>query len=95
MFGPYGINKFQDHAAERELARKREAEQKAKEAATVQEKPYDEVSKIIDYESGLMGREEVIEFFQHLIKTGLCWRLQGAYGRTAQRLIDEGYCDPA
>jgi hypothetical protein len=36
--------------------------------------------------------EEEIEAWQYLIDTGLCWRLQGWYGRTAQRLIDEGVC---
>lgn len=36
--------------------------------------------------------EEEIEAWQYLIDTGLCWRLQGWYGRTAQRLIDGGIC---
>jgi len=26
----------------------------------------------------------------HLIKTGLCWRLQGWFGRTAANIIDRG-----
>lgn len=26
----------------------------------------------------------------HLIKTGLCWKLQGFYGRTASGMIDAG-----
>jgi len=26
----------------------------------------------------------------YLIKTGLCWQLQGWYGRTAKRFIDDG-----
>ena len=32
------------------------------------------------------------EAWQHLIDTGLCWRLQGWYGRTAQQLIEDGVC---
>ena len=36
--------------------------------------------------------DEEIEAWQHLIDTGLVWQLQGWYGRTAKRLIDEGYC---
>jgi hypothetical protein len=53
----------------------------------------DLVDKIIAYECGLMdSEEEVIEFFQYLIDTGLAWSLQGHYGRTASALIEAGYC---
>ena len=34
------------------------------------------------------------EAWQHLIDTGLCWQLQGWFGRTAMRLIEEGICNP-
>ena len=30
--------------------------------------------------------------WQYLIDTGLAWRLQGWFGRTAKRLIDDGCC---
>ena len=44
----------------------------------------------IDYED-----EKVMnEAWQHLIDTGLCWQLQGWFGRTAMRLIEEGICNP-
>ena len=36
--------------------------------------------------------ETRIEAWQHLIDTGLAWTLQGFFGRTARRLIDEGIC---
>ena len=36
--------------------------------------------------------EQQIEAWQHLIDTGLAWRLQGSFGRMAKRLIDEGVC---
>lgn len=36
--------------------------------------------------------EEIIEGFQHMINSGIVWELQGFYGRTAQNLIDNGYC---
>lgn len=34
----------------------------------------------------------VISAWQHLINTGLAWRLQGYFGRTAAALIDAGHC---
>jgi hypothetical protein len=39
--------------------------------------------------------DEVLEAWQHLIDTGLCWQLQGTFGRTAATLIDAGQCQPA
>jgi hypothetical protein len=44
---------------------------------------------IIAYESGELDDEEVIELFQQLVNTGTAWKLQGHYGRTAQRLIEQ------
>ncbi len=38
---------------------------------------------------------EKIEAWQHLIDTGLCWTLQGRFGRIAKNLIDGGVCSPA
>ena len=35
---------------------------------------------------------KIIEAWQHLIDTGLCWRLQGWFGRTAMMMIDSGDC---
>ena len=53
------------------------------------------IHKIIKYESGEMAQEEVVEFFQELIDTGVVWELQGHYGRTALRLIEWGLCKEA
>ena len=36
--------------------------------------------------------QEIVAAWQHLIDTGLAWKLQGFFGRTAQRLINEGVC---
>ncbi len=36
------------------------------------------------------SEEEVLAAWQHLVDTGLAWRLQGFFGRTARRLIEQG-----
>ena len=33
-----------------------------------------------------------LEAWQHLIDTGVCWNLQGWFGRQAITLIEEGLC---
>ena len=33
-----------------------------------------------------------INAWQHLINTGMCWQLQGWFGRQAEKLINEGIC---
>jgi hypothetical protein len=55
----------------------------------------DHVDKIIAFEQGELEIDEVVDLFQELINSGLAWRLQGCYGRTAARLIEEGYCNAA
>lgn len=52
------------------------------------------IENIIRYEEGEMSDAEVVEFFQELINSGLCWSLQGHYGRMAMALIDAGFCQP-
>jgi len=53
----------------------------------------DIVDKIMKWEDGRMTDTEIIDFFSELVKSGQAWRLQGSYGRMAQRLIDAGYID--
>tara|TARA_R100001509_G_C4861965_1_gene213683 strand:+ start:657 stop:839 length:183 start_codon:yes stop_codon:yes gene_type:complete len=48
------------------------------------------VQDIMAFESGEMTEEEVLEFFQDLVDTGMAWTLQGSYGRLAARLIESG-----
>ncbi len=50
----------------------------------------DHVGFIMDYESGSLSDEEVIEGFQSLLDSGLVWQLQGSYGRMAAQLLDAG-----
>ena len=40
------------------------------------------------------SEKEWVSAFQHLIDTGLCWQLQGWFGRTAMGLIEGGLCTP-
>jgi hypothetical protein len=39
-------------------------------------------------------KEEVLAAWQYLVDTGLVWRLQGWFGRTASDLIDQGLISP-
>ena len=50
------------------------------------------VDDIIRFENGEMNEEEVIDFIQGMIDSGVVWRLQGSYGRLAQFYIDQGLC---
>jgi len=50
----------------------------------------DQISQIIAYESGELSIEDSLVLFADLIKSGLAWKLQGHYGRTASSLIDAG-----
>ena len=45
---------------------------------------------IIRYAQDEMDDEEIVSFFQDLVDTGLCWKLQGHYGRVAISLIENG-----
>lgn len=51
---------------------------------------YDVTAGIIAYEAGELDESEALELFQHLVDSGLAWKLQGSYGRTAKALLDAG-----
>ena len=51
------------------------------------------IDYIMDYEGGTIDDKGVLELFSHLIKNGMCWTLQGHYGRTASALIENDYID--
>ena len=48
--------------------------------------------QIIMYESGDLTESQTHQLFQHLIDSGLVYMLQGHYGRTAEALIADGFC---
>lgn len=49
--------------------------------------------KIIDYESGELSDEDIVDLFSELVKFGMAWSLQGSYGRMADNLIGQGILD--
>lgn len=51
----------------------------------------DQIDKIMAYENGELEEHEMLELFQELVNSGLAWKLQGHYGRTAKMLIEAGY----
>jgi len=56
-------------------------------------KDFDIVDFIIEFESGNLDNEQIIEGFQYLINTGLINNLQGTYQRIAQQLINAELCN--
>tara|TARA_R100000008_G_C3475173_1_gene110989 strand:+ start:152 stop:364 length:213 start_codon:yes stop_codon:yes gene_type:complete len=40
------------------------------------------------------SEQQVIDAWQHLVDTGIVWKLQGWFGRNAMRLIDSGVIQP-
>ena len=52
-----------------------------------------DVSKIMAYEEGELDQDEMILLFSQLVSSGMAWKLQGSYGRTAKCLIDAGVLD--
>lgn len=52
------------------------------------------IDEIMRFEGEQMTQEELIPFFQRLVDTGMAWRLQGTYGRTAHNLLSQGLIRP-
>lgn len=45
---------------------------------------------IVAFEQGELNEAQIVELFQTLVNTGLAWKLQGFYGRTASAMINAG-----
>jgi len=54
--------------------------------------PYDASACVEGFDGLEWSQEEELSAWQYLIDTGLCWKIQGWYGRAAQSLIDNGFC---
>lgn len=48
------------------------------------------INDIVRFENDELTFDEIVDLFQRLVDTGMAWKLQGFYGRTAQGLIDSG-----
>jgi hypothetical protein len=53
------------------------------------------VDRLIGLDEGTLSEDEETELFQHLVDTGLAWKLQGSIGRQAADMIDAGLIRPA
>jgi hypothetical protein len=47
-----------------------------------------------DVAVGDVSEERYLEAWQMLVDTGAAWRLQGFFGRTAARMIEDGLIQP-
>jgi len=62
--------------------------------ASLPEPVMPDIDDIMKFEQGEMEDDEIIDFFQGMINSGVVWTLQGFYGRTAAQLIEGGHCSP-
>jgi len=53
---------------------------------------YDACAIVEGFDGEEHTEEEIIAAWQYLIDTGMCWKLQGWYGRNASALIENGVC---
>ena len=53
-------------------------------------KPYDYVGAIIEFESGGMEEDKILELFRYLRDSGIIWSLQGFYQRALATMEEQG-----
>lgn len=68
----------------------REEQAQAEHLASFDTKNHVTANELLAYEQGELEYDECVQLFQKLVNSGLAWRLQGFYGRTAQALLDDG-----
>lgn len=55
---------------------------------------HDDLTDMTAWEDGTLSDDDTVKLFQRLVDNGMAWKLQGTYGRQAQRLIDAGLVTP-
>lgn len=63
------------------------------EGLNIPKKEPDLFTLMMDYESGELDDKGTIKLFAKLVQSGQAWQLQGAYGRMANHLIQNGFID--
>jgi len=58
-------------------------------------KRFNLTEQICKYEEGNLNQKQTFTLFQYLVNTGDAWKLQGHYGRVAERLIEMKLIKPA
>jgi hypothetical protein len=56
---------------------------------------YEAVAAVEGFDGEDHDEETLISAWQHLIDTGMAWKLQGWFGRQAAALIEQGVCHKA
>ena len=54
----------------------------------------DLVDKIMAFENDKLDKDEIIELFAGLVRTGMAWELQPMYGRIAKQMIADEWISP-